>query len=548
MAKLIYHIDDTLTALKVAANLLKAQWPDAELKQFQKPKDLFLALDAEIDIPWMFLCDVNMPLISGFDVLSIIKRHPRYHYAPVVMLTAETNPTDRDNAIKLGALEYLNKPLTVESLEIATKKREGLALDYVGMAAIDQNFSEEAADLLADAYKLLDSINENAINALYRTFHTVKGGANSLSFPAIGAFMHNAEAFLTAVKTGSLYQMPQTKNLLLAVLGYVEEQVNRIKTKTLLEKPPQALIDDLTLFKNNVAAGWMQNQTPAPTTSALSAVAKEGPALGAGIVSRSSSSVRVTNERLDELQQKFKSIMTTKVKLSSFANQLKAEFHDEGFPNDLLKMVESLNSNAMAIMEFFISLRVVPATRLKAYSDRIIAQTVDALGKPARLVFHAESNLEVDLPIIECLENSLMHLLRNGIDHGLEKVEERTAVGKAPEGLLQLTVQRDGDENIKLILQDDGKGINQEALKAAVAKKNIVASDVLAHLKPNEINELIFLDGLSTRTEVSDVSGRGVGLGAVKEMILEMGGSITVDTELGKGTKFCIILPRIFRL
>ncbi|MGK5087137.1 response regulator [Bdellovibrionota bacterium FG-2] len=558
MGKLIFHVDDSSTATRMAGNVFKQLEPDCEFKGFLSGAELTAALEVAPELPWIIFSDVNMPGMNGWDVLSWIKRHPKFHVIPVVMLTAEVSDEDRVRGLKDGAFEYLGKPATAALLQSALKKREELGIEYSALFPIDQDYAEEGLDLISECHRFVDQLDEAGVKEIYRAFHTVKGGANSLQFPALGAFMHHAEGLLTAIRNGNLFALPQTKELLFVIFSYVEEQCEKIKAKVLLEMPPQKLFDDITLVKSNVAAGWnMAGASAVPVAAGapegspdIAKVNKsaEGGDLPGGVISRSSSSTRLSNEKLNEIQLKFKKIMTHKVRLSSFANKLKGEFFDEEFPNDLLKIVEGLNNDAMEVMDFFISLRVVPASRLKIFSERVVSQTSDQLGKPARLEFRSDEGLEIDQAVVECMEAGLLHLLRNSVDHGLEVLEKRTAAGKDPVGLIKLSIERSGDENVLATIIDDGGGINAEGLKAAVAKKSLIAKEVLEKLKEKEIYELVFIDGLSTREEVSDVSGRGVGLGAVKQKIVDMGGKVEVDSTLGKGTVFNITLPRIFRL
>ncbi len=258
--------------------------------------------------------------------------------------------------------------------------------------------------------------------------------------------------------------------------------------------------------------------------------------------------MRISNERLDVVQGRLKKILGTKVRLSQFANNLQAEFFDETFPKDLAKLVQELNDDAMSIMEFFILLRVVPATRIKLFSERVMNQASSQLGKPMKLDFVSDAGLEIDLAVVEALEGALVHLIRNSIDHGIETVEERKSQSKSLEGNLKIAIQKIDTNRFTCKLEDDGRGLNLEGLKAAVAKKNLMAADVLNKMSDESIDELIFIEGLSTRTEVSDTSGRGVGMDAVKSKIQELGGSIKVVSTPSKGTRFELTLPRIFKL
>lgn len=552
--KLIYHLDDTITACKVAARTIREKFQDAELKQFQTPKLFFEAIESSTAVPWLILCDINMPRISGFDVLSILKRHSRLHFAPVVMLTAEQNPEDRQFAMKCGAFDYVLKPLTNESLDNLSERRRRLGEDYDSLIELDRNFSDEMSDLLSNCRNILNvasnELNEEKLNEIYRMFHTVKGGANSLSFPLLGSFVHEAEAFLSAIKAARLYKHSKSFELLSDALRYLEEQSTLIRERKLLALSPHALVEEMRLMKIAIADGRAVSEERASSASVSPEAAEPTSATSTsnGIVGRTASNVRVSHEKLNELQTRFKRILTTKLKINSFAQQLKSEFFDEKFPDELVKMAEELNSASLDIMEFFIQIRVVPASRLKVFGDRVLSQASATLSKPAVLAFECAPGLEIDLPVIECLENALTHLIRNALDHGIEGQLDRQKANKALEGKLILKVEQESETKIRVTLSDDGQGINAEKLRQIVSKKSLVASDILKNMSDEEAFYLIFLDELSTKEEVSEISGRGVGLSAVKKQIEDMGGRILISSKAGQGSEFLIQLPRIFEL
>ena len=211
-------------------------------------------------------------------------------------------------------------------------------------------------------------------------------------------------------------------------------------------------------------------------------------------------------------------------------------------------MVSELGESSSQIMEFFISLRVVSVARLKGFCGRVLQQTLEKVSKNCRFEFVCNSYLELDQSILHVLENALTHLIRNSIDHGIESPEDRTKSDKDPSGLLKLEITKSGTEMLRVELKDDGKGIDAAKLKSIVAAKGIFSAEALDSMSPEKAFELIFVDGLSPRTEVSDVSGRGVGMSAVKAEIEAIGGEIKIHSELGRGTTFTLLVPRLFKL
>lgn len=551
MKQTVTIIDDFAVAAKRTALLLRPMLPEAdfELQIFSSAKAFLESLITNPQSqPWFVITDWMMPGMTGIELLQWLKRHPKYHWIPVCLLTGEGEASSRDQALKAGAWSFLTKPLEAEPLaELINKKQKNPEAPQEELTKLDKTFAEESAELIEECERLLSPLNEESLKELYRIFHTIKGTAKSLQFPSLAHVAHEAESLLTAITNGKLMSFPMSADLLRTTFNYFADQVEKIKQQKLLDEPPATLLQNITLFRSNVNAGWsISNGQAAPTNTNQAAPAETN--LQSGVVSRSSSSVRITNERLDIVQGRLKKILGTKVRLSQFANNLQAEFFDETFPKDLAKLVQELNDDAMSIMEFFILLRVVPVTRIKLFSERVMNQVSSQLGKPMKLDFVSDAGLEIDLAVVEALEGALVHLIRNSIDHGIETVEERKTRNKPLEGNLKISIQKIDTNRITCTLEDDGRGINRVGLKAAVAKKNLMAADVLDKMSDAAIDELIFIEGLSTRTEVSDTSGRGVGMDAVKSKIQELGGTITVVSTPDKGTRFELALPRIFKL
>jgi two-component system chemotaxis sensor kinase CheA len=149
---------------------------------------------------------------------------------------------------------------------------------------------------------------------------------------------------------------------------------------------------------------------------------------------------------------------------------------------------------------------------------------------------------ELDRAIVDELNDPLLHLLRNAIDHGIENPVDRERVGKAPRGRVQVNVRRDRDR-VVLEVEDDGKGMDVEKLKASAVSRGMLTPDAAAQLPLREALMLACLPGVSTATDITDISGRGVGMDAVKRAIESVGGSLEIESQLGKGTRFRLLLP-----
>jgi two-component system chemotaxis sensor kinase CheA len=168
------------------------------------------------------------------------------------------------------------------------------------------------------------------------------------------------------------------------------------------------------------------------------------------------------------------------------------------------------------------------------------------LGKRVRVELAGEE-VEVDRAVLDHLDDALIHLVRNAVDHGLESESERVAAGKDPVGLLRLGASRVAGR-LHLRIDEDGRGIDIEKVRRRAIERGLLVEMVAEDLPAERIRELIFEPGLSTKDEVSDVSGRGVGLDAVKRQVEALGGTIRVESESGKGTAFLLDLPSMVTL
>jgi two-component system chemotaxis sensor kinase CheA len=163
------------------------------------------------------------------------------------------------------------------------------------------------------------------------------------------------------------------------------------------------------------------------------------------------------------------------------------------------------------------------------------------LKKEVDLVLHGEDT-DLDKNLVEALADPLVHLVRNAVDHGVESPEDRERVGKPRRGTVVLSAAQEGD-HILLSIEDDGKGMNADSLRRKAVEKGMMDEDAAARLEDKDCYNLIFAPGFSMKTEISDVSGRGVGMDVVKTRIAQMNGTVEIDSVEGKGSKITIKLP-----
>jgi len=201
--------------------------------------------------------------------------------------------------------------------------------------------------------------------------------------------------------------------------------------------------------------------------------------------------------------------------------------------------LESLEQLTREIQDSVMAIRAQPVKSVFQRMPRLVREIASATGKQVRLVTEGEGT-EVDKTVIERLSDPITHMLRNAIDHGLEDPQTRIAAGKGPEGTVRLAaLHRSG--RIVIEVSDDGKGINRTRVRELAIERGLISPDI--SLSDEEIDNLIFLPGFSTAKEVSDLSGRGVGMDVVKRSIQSLGGRISISSKPGQGSTFTLSLP-----
>ena len=251
-------------------------------------------------------------------------------------------------------------------------------------------------------------------------------------------------------------------------------------------------------------------------------------------------SVRVSIERLDNLMNLVSELIIVKTQLDGAKLSVQGSTEDEHTTNynDSIEYLERITDNLhQAVMK----VRMVPVESVFNRFPRMIRDVSRKLDKDIELVMSGEET-ELDRTVIDEIGDPLIHLLRNAADHGLETTEERRKIGKDPKGTIRLDAYQDGN-SVVIEVSDDGKGINVNKIRESSIKKGVVTREEAASFSEQEVLELLFKPGFSTSAEITDLSGRGVGLDVVKSKITPLGGHVEVKTEMGKGSKFIVRLP-----
>ncbi|AYV66031.1 MULTISPECIES: chemotaxis protein CheA [Niallia] len=247
----------------------------------------------------------------------------------------------------------------------------------------------------------------------------------------------------------------------------------------------------------------------------------------------SNKTIRVNIERLDILMNLFEELVIDRGRLEQISSTLKDQ--------ELHETVERMSRVTGDLQNIILNMRMVPVETVFNRFPRMVRQLARDLNKKIDLqIVGAET--ELDRTVIDEIGDPLVHLIRNALDHGVETPEVRRANNKSEEGTVVLRAYHSGN-HVFIELEDDGAGINKEKVLSKAINKGIISKEVAKTLTNNQIAELIFASGFSTADQISDISGRGVGLDVVKNTIESLGGSITIESEEGKGSLFSIQLP-----
>ena len=244
-------------------------------------------------------------------------------------------------------------------------------------------------------------------------------------------------------------------------------------------------------------------------------------------------SVRVDTSRLDDIMNMVGELVLVRNRISRLGSIMGGE--------EMAKAVSNLDLVTSDLQLAVMKTRMQPIKKVFGRFPRVVRDLARSLKKEIKVVSEGEDT-DLDKNLVEALADPLVHLVRNSVDHGIEMPDDREAAGKPREGTVTLSASQEGD-HILLAIEDDGKGIDPEVIKGIAINKGLLDADSAGRLSDTEVFNLIFEPGFSTKTEISDISGRGVGMDVVKTSITKLNGSVEIQSQLGKGSRLEIKVP-----
>jgi two-component system chemotaxis sensor kinase CheA len=401
-------------------------------------------------------------------------------------------------------------------------------------SAIRKTFLDEATQLLQEAeqsFLLLETAPQDIQNLdrIFRIAHNIKGSAKAVQLDELGSFVHELESMLLRLKKGELAIDSTAVDLLLQCHDLLLVWID------LLHKDHRSTIDFKPLLLR------LQNlQSAAPAAALQQPVSMQGfhefndapaaaptPAASA----HKDESLRVSLNRVDGLVNDVGELVILQTVLKQ---------NKQLIPSVLLqKTIDQLGKITRRIQESSMSLRMVPLQPTFQKMQRVVRDTAKSLHKDVVLHTSGE-DIEMDKTVVDHLGDPLVHLIRNAVDHGIESTEMRRQAGKPEKANIWLSAQHHAGRLV-LEIRDDGDGIRAANIRKKAVEKGLIEPDAV--LTDGEIHQLIFAPGFSTKNQVTDVSGRGVGMDVVKTNICQLKGELEVETVEGQGTCFRIILP-----
>lgn len=399
-------------------------------------------------------------------------------------------------------------------------------------------FVSESRGHLNAFNELIVQLEENvgdraAVDEIFRHAHSLKGMAATMQFEAIATLAHRMEDLLSRVRNDEFPFSPDIADLLLEGGDLLSGMVSVIEAGTGETPDIAALVERLTTFSPAVS---QRSDERRQRQSEQAAASRPVEAEQAGHQFRASDtfkSVRVKTDILDRLVNITGELITVRHRLTDRARRQAG--------NDLDEPLGQLAGLLRDLRDEVFQARMLPFSFAAERYPRLVRDLARKQDKEVAL--HIEGkDIELDRGILEEITEPLVHILRNAVDHGIEYPDERVAAGKPHGGTITISVARDKD-HVDIIISDDGRGMDPERIAAKALEKGLITTDQARDMSPEALLMLVCTPGFSTAAEVSDISGRGVGMDAVRAAAHALGGTLAIDSHVGRGSRFALRLP-----
>jgi two-component system chemotaxis sensor kinase CheA len=397
----------------------------------------------------------------------------------------------------------------------------GAAIKMVDVSQYKELFVDESREHLQCISENLLTLekepeNTDALNETFRALHTLKSMAATMGLPEMEELSHEMENVLDVLRKGE-EAGEGTVDLMFESLDGLETLVESVATGKTVKI-------DLTALHKKLKKIPAEKKEDAE----VSTVAAEGKDAGSA-----SPTIRVGIEKIQALQNLVEELAIAKMSLLQIASKYASHELDE--------ITATIDRHTSELQDRVMQMRMFPVGYLFDKFPRAVRDLSKKTGKEVDFIV-AGKEIELDRLVLDEINDAVLHLLRNAVDHGIENPEERKNAGKEDKGKVILSAIREGN-HVVVSVEDDGRGIVIEELKKVAVEKGIVTSEAAARMNDADVYDLLSEPGLSTAREITDISGRGVGFDVVRSKVKSLGGSVRITSEKGRGTNIELHLP-----
>ncbi|MEG8945608.1 chemotaxis protein CheA [Rosettibacter firmus] len=434
---------------------------------------------------------------------------------------------------------------------------------------IDPEMKEIVDSFLLETKEILENLNVDLmelekrpddldlLNQIFRSFHTIKGTSGFLGLEKLPEVTHKCEDILNKLRRGEaklnsnimdgiLLGYDVIKELMFKIENDKNEDVdveNVINVLTgLLKNLGEANLPEEQIQQSNQIENKEQKEIKTDATTVVSNEKNNATKLASSPDTRKTdNTIRVDVERLDALLNIASELVLGRNRLTQVNSQFALEYENTNIAKDLADATKQIDLMTTELQLVVMKLRMIKIGKVFNRFPRVVRDMCKELEKEVELKIYGEDT-EVDKNLIEEINDPLVHLIRNAIDHGIEKPDVRESKGKNRKGTVILSAEHEGN-NIVIKIEDDGKGIDPEVIKEKAISKGFITAEKAKELTKQEAYNLIFHPGFSTAEVVTNVSGRGVGMDVVKTNVAKLRGTISIESEVDKGTRIILRLP-----
>lgn len=395
------------------------------------------------------------------------------------------------------------------------------------------------------------------LNAMMREAHSIKGGAGMMGYKRIADITHKMEDGLQRSLNNELILTKACFEMLFKCLDALEPLLQD-KVTWSDHGIDRDFTEDLCALAEKVFSGKFEGEIPKPAETKAAetpAAASVTPNVEAPLppvpeaVAPAEDSVRVDLEKLNRLVNLSGELLISKIRLEELSKALRVKNESQGEAGevfgatlkDLTLVTERIDLLTENMQTEMMKVRMLPVAFLFNTFPRAMRDLAQQKGKEIDLVIEGQET-QLDKAILDEMKVPLMHLLRNSVDHGIEAPEERKRQGKSASGRIRLSAAQEGSQ-VVIAVTDDGRGIDVAKVKEIAVAKGLVSPEHIQSMVDEQVFQLLFTPGFSTSEEVTDVSGRGVGLDVVRDTVIKLKGMVEVTSDPSRGTSFIIRLP-----